>query len=63
MTPSNSSIPGDEGGNGNALANGVGNADDDSDAIGDGGGGGVMDRRLESMVLVSASASLMLTLK
>jgi hypothetical protein len=45
-------IPGEEGGKGNALANGVGNADDDSDAIGDGGGGGEIDRlRLEWLLL------------
>jgi hypothetical protein len=43
---------GEEGGKGNALANGVGNADDDSDVIGDSGRSG------ESVV--SASLSLMM---
>lgn len=37
-------VPSEEGGNGNALANGVINVDDDSEGIGEGGGGGEIGR-------------------
>jgi hypothetical protein len=45
-------IRGEQGGKGNALANGVGNVDDDSDGIGEGGGGGEMGRRLLLLLLI-----------